>query len=177
MKKTFRIICLAMALVMLCLCAASCGGGEVSATISIKFIGADGEVLLEHPNFSVLGTTKEPPTALMAAEQVLQNFEIVYELTDDGNSIAAAFGLKQEDSHDENKGYFKYWKCTVNGQNSESGRQSTTYIYGGDAIEFVWTEGEKDREDTVAVETTNPADYETEFIEQETEPETEEVAE
>lgn len=180
MKKTIRIICLMMALVMLCLCGASCAKSK-TATISIKFIGVDDDgkemEYFKHPNYTVVGSKGEQPSVLDAAVQVLTEFEKVYELSADGNSLFAAFDLKEEQTEDAEKGYYKYWKCTINGGDSTSGRQSATKIYAGDEIVFTWTEGEKDRLDTVVEETTNPADYETEYIETEPEETEEEEAE
>ncbi len=177
MKKTIRVLSLVMAIVMLCLCAASCGK-KSTATVSIKFVSTDEEgkefVHISHPNYPVEGEKGEQPSVLDAAVQLLTEFEKEYELTADGNSLAAAFNYKQADSHDESYGYYTYWKCTINGQDSGEGRQSATKIYGGDVIVFTWTEGQNSRLDTVAVETTNPADYETElFTSPETEPEEE----
>ncbi len=177
MKKSLRVLSLVMAIVMLCLCVASCSK-KATATVSIKFVSTDEDgtehVHLTQPAFSVEGSNGEQPSVLDAAMQVLKEYEVVYELTADGNSLAAAFDLKQEDSHDESYGYYKYWKCTINGSDSAEGRQSATPIYKDDVIVFTWTEGQNARLDTVAEETTNAADFETElFTEQETEPETE----
>lgn len=179
MKKTVKLICFAMAMVMLCLVCASCSK-EVVATVSIKFVSGVDEngkeiVELEQPAFTVKGTTDNLPTVLMAAQQVLLEYELPYALSSDGHSIGEVFGYKEEESHDENFGYFKYWKCTIDGQDSTEGRQSATPIYEGSQIVFTWVEDKRAREDTVAQETTNPADFETEYVE--TEPEETEAEE
>lgn len=179
MKKTVKLICFAMAMLMLCLVCASCSK-DVVCPVSIKFVSGVDEagkeiVELELPSFTVTGSADNLPTVLMAAEQVLLEYEIPYALSADGHSIGEVFGNAEEESHDENYGYFKYWKCTINGQDSTEGRQSATYIYENDQIVFTWVEDKRAREDTVAQETTNPADYETEYVE--TEPEETEAEE
>ncbi len=178
MKKTIRIICLMMALVMLCLCTASCAKAK-TATISIKFVSTDEEtgkeiVSLERKNYTVVGSKGEQPSVLDAAVQVLTEYEKTYELSADGNSLAAAFNMKEQQTEDAEFGYYKYWKCTINGADSGQGRQSATKIYKDDVIVFTWTEGKENRLDTTVEETTNPEDYETEVIETEA-PETEET--
>lgn len=179
MKKSIRIICLMMALVMLCLCGASCAKAK-SATISIKFVSTDEEtgnevVSLERKDYTVVGSKGQQPSVLDAAVQVLTEYEKPFELSADGNSLAAAFNMKEEQTEDAEKGYFKYWKCTINGADSTSGRQSATKIYKGDEIVFTWTEDEEYRQDTTVADTTNPADFETEVFE--TEPEDTEAEE
>ena len=82
-----------------------------------------------------------------------------YKLTSDGASIGEVFGLKQDDSSDAERGYYQYWKCTINGEDSSEGRQSVTKIYDNDEIVFTWTEGSQGRRDTTAADadTTDPS--------------------
>lgn len=174
MKKTIKVISLMLAVLMLGLVSVACTS-EVAATVTISFVGPDGENLLNPVQIQVIGTSKEPPTALMAAEQVLQKYDKAYSLTSDNNSLASAFDLTNEQTEDATTGYYSYWNCTVNGQESSSGRQSATAIYGGDVVVFTFTSGSKDREDTVAEETTDPSELETSVIETEPE-ETEETS-
>ena len=179
MKKV-RLICLLMALVIVCPLFASCGGNKLVANIDIKFVvpaeeeGGEDIVLLEKKGYQVVGK-QEDLTVLKAAEQILMEYEKTYSLTEDGNSIGQIQEYKNEETYDDTYGYFKVWKCTVDGQDSSEGRQSVTPIYDQSVVVFTYTSGQELRKDTSAdEEETDPADYETMAIEEETEAETEE---
>ena len=167
MKNTIRVLSLMIAVIMLCLVGTSCAREQVSK-VSIKFVNENGEVLLEHPQFDVICSTKEIPTALMAAEQVLQKYEQTYSLTDDQSSLYSVTlqgtQYQNEDSHDATTGYYKFWNCTINGENT-SARQGSTQIYMGDILVFEYKSGQKDREDVGEVTTEDPSLYETESSE------------
>lgn len=185
MKKV-RILCLIMAVVFVLPIIASCGGGQkVEANVTVIFrtpkdetktakeISAmlkDGakeeevyETLLEFET-KVEGTTEELPTVLKAAEQVLTHFEKDYVLSKDGTYIAEVFDRKEADSVDSENGYYSYWECTINGEASKDGRQSVTSVYDQDVIVFTWTSSSEARQDTAAIETTDPAEDETSDI-------------
>ena len=140
---------------------------EQVSTVSIKFVMDSGEVLLEHPRFDVICSTKLTPTVLMAAEQILQKYEQTYSLTDDGNSLYSVTlqgtQYQNEDSVDATTGYFKYWKCSINGKDVSS-IQGATPIYSGDIIVFQYTLCHIDREDIREVTTEDPSPYETEVL-------------
>lgn len=163
MKKC-KLLCLFLAVVLVLPVFAGCTSGKVSATVSLKFVipaeeeGGEDDVRLDLPSLTVEGTRDNPPTVLQAAEQALQEYEITYELTSDGASIAGVFGLKEEQWYDEENGYFTQWRCTINGENSDEGRQSVTKIYNDDEIVYTWVSDSRPIESTGAVETTDPSD-------------------
>ncbi len=163
MKKC-KILCMLLAVVLVLPIFASCSSGKVVANnVSLKFVipaeeeGGDDDVRFTKREMKVEGTKDNPPTVLQAVEEALQEYEVSYKLTADGASIAEVFGLAQKDSADAEKGYYQYWACTINGEDSSEGRQSVTKIYDDDEIVFTWTEDSRDRQDTVAVETTDPS--------------------
>ncbi|MBQ4066742.1 MAG: DUF4430 domain-containing protein [Clostridia bacterium] len=101
------------------------------------------------------------PTVLAAVETTMKHFEEPYDLSKDGTYVASAFGLTEAERLDAEKGYYDYWHCTINGKESESGRQSVTQIYSEDEIVFTWTSGFKDRLDVTDEVTEDPADVAT----------------
>ena len=157
--KKIRILCLALAALMVVRFFAGCTK-KVTATVSIRFVSTDdnGEEVehFKRDNYAVNGTTKELPTVLSAVEQAFAEYEITYELSDDGTYLASAFDKKQRESSDGETGYFWFWECTINGELSNTGRQSVTQIYDGDEIVFTWTEGSKAVQTTTAPVTTDP---------------------
>ena len=163
MKKC-KLLCIFLAVVMVLPIFAGCTSGKVTSTVSLKFVipaeeeGGEDDVRLDLPSLTVEGTRDNPPTVLQAAEQALQEYEITYELTSDGASIAGVFGLKEEQWYDENNGYYTQWRCTINGNPSDDGRQSVTTIYEGDEIVYTWTAGSRPIESTGVAETTDPTD-------------------
>ena len=165
MKKC-KILCMLLAVVLVLPIFASCSSGKVVANnVSLKFVipaeeeGGDEDVRFSKGEIKVEGTKDNPPTVLQAVEEALQEYEVAYKLTSDGASIGEVFGLKQDDSSDAERGYYQYWKCTINGEDSSEGRQSVTKIYDNDEIVFTWTEGSQGRRDTTAADadTTEPS--------------------
>lgn len=171
--KKLRILCLVLAIILVLPVVASCGAKKVTASVTIIFrvpvtegVGEDGQPIYTLDaegnktykdefkyNLTVEGTTENKPTVLQAAQEALLKFEKDYELSKDGTYIASAFGRTEQERLDSEKGYYDFWECTINGQKSDSGRQSVTEIYEGDEIVFTWTSGFKNRLDTAAVET------------------------
>ncbi len=162
--KKLRILCLALALVLVLPMIASCSGNKVvSNNVTVKFQAPkdveaaekEYETLFELA-LSVEGTKDNMPNVLQVAETALRQYEIDYELSKDGASIAGVFDRVQSDSADAEKGYYYYWDVTVNGKASDAGRQSVTLVYDDDVIVYTWTYGEQNRRDTDAVVTTDP---------------------
>lgn len=126
---------------------------EIVTTIAIRFVNDEGEVLLEHPSFSVVCSTKETPTALMAAEQVLNTYEQVYSLTDNGGSFysitLSGIQYHNDEYVDEISGYYKYWNCEINGEELVKAAGDTP-IYSDDSIVFEYKAGHSTRYDTTA---------------------------
>ena len=163
MKKC-KILCMLLAVVLVVPIFASCTSGKaVAKDVSLKFVipateeGAEDDVRFMKAGLTVEGTIDNPPKVLQAVEEALQEYEVPYKLTADGASIGEVFGLAQKDSSDAEKGYFQYWECTINGEDSAEGRQSVTNVYDGDEIVFTWREDSRDRRDTTAAESTDPS--------------------
>lgn len=183
MKKT-SIICIILAALMIVPFMASCSKKEVYSNVSIVFQEPVGEPdengkvtydqLFEY-ELQVKGTIDNPPTVLQAAEQALGKFEKDYELSKDGTYIASVFGHTEKERADAEVGYYDFWEATVNGEKSSDGRQSETVIYDGDKIVYTWTSGQKARQDTDAVVTTDPNEDTTVPVDETTAPETDEI--
>ena len=85
--KKIRVAALAMAIIMLALCAVSCSKSEkllVNCTISVMI---DGELYLDGYAYQVQGTVDEPPTVLQAASEAFTILEIPYEVEENGNNF------------------------------------------------------------------------------------------
>lgn len=175
--KKLRVLCFLMAVILVLPVLASCGAEKVASTVTITFripkdetksdkeiaemikAGTKEEDIYENVfeyEVTVEGTTEDVPTVLKAAEQSLTKFEKDYELSADGTYIAGVFDRKEVDKLDSENGYYSYWACTVNGKESTDGRQSVTPIYTPDVIVFTWTSSSERRQDTAAVEETDP---------------------
>jgi len=173
-----RILCLVLAVVLVLPIVAACTSATV-ASHNVKIIfrvpktdGVDenGEVvyvldadgnktydeIFKYDFESIEGTNGNCPSALQVAEEALRKFEKDYELTADGHSIAAAFNYKEQEKTDSEKGYFDFWECTVNGNVSESGRQSEFWVYDNEEVVYTWTSDFRNRLDTTAANTVDP---------------------
>ena len=160
-----KILCLILAVILVLPVMASCTGNKVTSTVTLKFqvpteeVDEDGNVKYEvkfTDKITVEGTTNNKPTVLQAVQLAFAEYEIDYELSKDSTYLAGAFGLMEQDRTDAEKGYFDFWECKINGELSAEGRQSVTEIYEGDEIVFTWTSDFKNRQDTAAVQTTDP---------------------
>ena len=160
-----KILCLVLALVLVLPVVASCGSSKVSSTVTLKFqvpteeVDENGEVKYDVKfvdEITVEGTTQNKPTVLQAVQLAFAEYEIDYELSKDSTYLAGAFNLMEQERTDSEKGYFDFWECKINGELSAEGRQSVTEIYEGDEIVFTWTSDFKHRNDTAAVQTTDP---------------------
>lgn len=114
--------------------------------------------IIKIDNWTVEGN---PPSILQAVQTAFAEYEVDYELTKDGHSIASVTvgGVKYAESEEAAKdedgnflNYFNFWECSVNDLNTEGGRQSTIGVYEGDKIVFTWTRDFEYRQDTTAAE-------------------------
>ena len=179
-----KILCLVLAVILVLPVVASCASNKVTSAVTITFrvpltdgvdengeiiyqTDADGNIKYEDKfkyDLVVEGTTENKPTVLQAVQEAFLEFELDYELSADGTYIASAFGLTEKERTDSEKGYYDYWECKINGELSAEGRQSVTEIYQDDDIVFTWTSGYRNRQDTAAVQTTDPNDETTGII-------------
>jgi len=183
-----KIVSLVLAVIMLLPAFASCGMEKHTAeNVSVVFrvpkmveledgtqeisYGADGK-----PEYEIVftydipkleetveltdaeGNTYMAPTVLTAVEVALKKYEKDFDLSADKTYVASAFGYTEKERLDETKGYFDYWKCTINDQESSEGRQSISRVYTNDKIVFTWTSGVKDRADVTEAVTEDPDD-------------------
>lgn len=177
--KMRKIFCLVLAVILVVPFLASCGKQKFTETFTVIFrepkdeyadmtteqikeladAGKTDEELYDYcfkdENVKFTGTD-EQFTVLNVVEFALQNQEVDYDLSKDQNSVSNVFGHQDKDSVDSEKGYYSYWYCTINGSASADGRQSTTPVQGGDVIVYTWTSSYQNRQDTQAVDTTDP---------------------
>lgn len=185
--KLKRSVSLLLVAVMLCSVLALTGCGKVHSTVKVVFINdvqkqldieeqkelskktdgtqttkalTDDDYIVGQATVTVEGTEQNPPTVLKAAEAALiyLEFENGYELTNDGYSVKAVNGIVEVDETDATTGYYSYWKATVDGQESTSGRQSETIVYDGQTVEFRFVSDSRPREDVKSNATTEDVD-------------------
>ena len=106
--KKFRIVALAMALVLMLACLVSCGGAKekITVTADVKVVDNEGEVLID----TGVKLEHAEPTVLMAIIQACQDEEIVIETTSDGKDVKKIGGY--DDVEDDE--YYYFWDCTFN---------------------------------------------------------------
>lgn len=139
--KKIRVTALAMALVMLCLAMASCGGSpKVSVTCKLSVMVGD-EYILDHYEYTVQGTEANPPTVLQATREALQLLEISYEVDDEGLSFTciSSDGVDYKTGLDATGENIGAWGYLVNGIEPESGRAGTNPVLEGQDIVFTYT--------------------------------------
>lgn len=146
--KIKRILALALVVVMMgtTLMLASCSGAKV-ANVTVYFYD-DNKKEIGHMPVTVKGN---PPTALAAAEAALieLDFENGYAITADGYSIGMVNGIAENDETDATTGYYSYWRCSINGNPTTTGRQSEVQIYDQDVLSFEFIHDSKPRKDNV----------------------------
>ena len=153
--KKIRVAALAMAIIMLALCAVSCSKSEkvkINCTISVMI---DGELYLDGYEYQVEGTVDAPPTVLQAATEAFFILEIPYEVDDAGNSLTSISfdGISYPvgpTTNDDGVEGIGFWEYTADGAKPQSGRAGTNAILEGQKIVFsyefqpneevVWTE-------------------------------------
>ena len=136
--KKIRVAALAVALVMLCLAMASCGGSpKVSVNCTIT-VAAGEEPIITGYQYTVQGTEENPPTVLQATREALQLLEVAYEVDDDGQSFTSisSDGVDYKIGLDEAGENIWAWVYTVDGVEPESGRAGTNPVLEGQNIVF-----------------------------------------
>ena len=135
--KTFRILALVIAVLVLSVAMISCSNGagdvegiQVNCTVSVVV----GDMyILEEFNYDAIGTAEEAPTVLKAVADALFVNDIDY--LDDGNgfeSISDVDGNVYENGADN---YF--WICTVDGEEIK-GRAGNVEISEGQVIVYTF---------------------------------------
>ncbi len=136
--KKIRVAALAIALVMLAITMVACNSAEkVSVNCTVTVICND-EVMLDGYNYTVQGTTENPPTILQAVLEACQTVEIPCESDDSGLSVQSfSFdGTEYANGSDEENIY--RWYFTINGAEPKEGRAGNTQVQEGDAICYTY---------------------------------------
>lgn len=131
-----RIVALVMAVMMLGMCMASCGGGEkVSVNCNISVAIGEEEVFGPY-NLTVQGPVDTPPTVLQVAQEAFTVCEIPYEVDENGLSLTSITidGTVYAKGADETNIYT--WYYTADGVEPEEGRAGTNAVLEGQSIVF-----------------------------------------
>lgn len=141
MNKKIRFVALVMAVMMLGMCMASCGGStaeKVSVNCNVSVV-IDGEEVFGPYNLTVQGTTETPPTVLQAAEESFIMCEIPYEVDENGLSLTSVTidGTAYKKGSDETNIYT--WYYMADGVEPESGRAGTNAVLEGQNISFIYS--------------------------------------
>ena len=134
--KLTRILALAIAFVMLALCAASCGEPKVTVNVTVKIIADNpDEPILDTP-ITIESTN---PTVLEAVREALIVNEIAYNLTEDGSSILDIQDYKDLSATQSGDGLVYYWMYYLNDVEPTSGKAVSNTIAEGDVITYVYS--------------------------------------
>ncbi len=131
-----RLIALVVAVMMLGMCMASCGGGEkvsVNCNISVMM---DGEEVVGPYNLTVQGPVETPPTVLQAAREAFTVLEVPFEVDENGLSFTSITidGVEYAKGADDVNIYS--WYYTADGIEPEEGRAGTNLVLEGQTITF-----------------------------------------
>ena len=134
--KLTRILALAIAFVMLALCAASCGEPKIKVNVTVKIIADNpDEPILDTP-ITIESTN---PTVLEAVREALIVNEIAYNLTEDGSSILDVQDYKDLSATQSGDGLVYYWMYYLNDVEPTSGKAASNPIAEGDVITYVYS--------------------------------------
>jgi len=134
--KLTRILTLALAFVMLALCAVSCGEPKIKVNVTVKIIADDpANPVLDTP-ITIESTN---PTVLEAVREALIVNEIPYNLTEDESSILDIQDYKDLAANQSGDGLVYYWMYYLNGEEPVSGKAADNPIAEGDVIEYVYS--------------------------------------
>ena len=134
--KLTRILTLALAFVMLALCAVSCGEPKIKVNVTVK-------ILADNPDEPILDTPitieSTNPTVLEAVREALIVNEIPYNLTDDQSSILDIQDYKDLAANQSGDGLVYYWMYYLNDVEPTTGKAVDNAIAEGDVITYVYS--------------------------------------
>lgn len=134
--KLTRILTLALAFVMLALCAVSCGEPKIKVNVTVKIIADNpDEPILDTP-ITIESTN---PTVLEAVREALIVNEIPYNLTDDQSSILDIQDYKDLAANQSGDGLVYYWMYYLNDVEPTTGKAVDNAIAEGDVITYVYS--------------------------------------
>lgn len=137
--KKIRVVALAMVLVMLALCVASCGVEKVKVNCTVTIV-ANGETYLENYAYTVENTVETPPTVLQAVTEVCTVVDFPYEVDDAGNSLTCITldGVEYRSGTQADGSGQGFWGYTLDGVEPSSGRAGTNTVAEGQSIVFTF---------------------------------------
>lgn len=138
--KKIRVIALAMALLMLAMCAVACSSEKVKINCKVSIV-IDGETYLDSYAYTVENKASTPPTVLQAVSEVLQMVEYSYVLDDSGTKFASitvdgteyAAGMLPDGSG------IGFWEYTADGVKPEAGGPGVNLIQEGQHIVYTYS--------------------------------------
>ena len=133
--KKIRFVALAMALVMLALCAVACTSEKITVNCKVS-VEIDGEIYLDQYAYAVTNKVETPPTILQAVSEVFTMVEYDHGVDDEGLSLTyvTVDGTEYVGGMAADGSGIGYWGCTVNGAEPEAGRMGNTAIKEGDHV-------------------------------------------
>lgn len=134
--KKIKVMALAMALVMLAMCAVACGSEKVSINCTISVV-VDGETYLENYAYTVEGNAENPPTVLQAAAEAFQTIDWSYALDENESTFTSiTVGGVEYTAGLAEDGSYSYWGYTADGVEPSSGTAGANAILEGQHIVF-----------------------------------------
>lgn len=134
--KTIKILALALAVMMLSVCAVGCQTTEkVTINVTVSAV-VDGEALFGPVTVPISTPVDEAVSVLHAATHAMDENSIDYTVTEDGLSLTS-IGDYADKSDDE---YTYFWEYSLNGVVPESGRAGTNTVKDGDEIVFTYVQ-------------------------------------
>lgn len=138
--KKIRVAALAMAIIMLAMCAVSCSKSEkVTVNCTISLMLGD-ELYIDGYAYTVQGTVDEPPTVLQATSEALQILEFPYTVDDQNLSFTSITidGVDYLTGMSADGTYIGSWVYTADGVAPKEGRAGNTPILEGQHILFTF---------------------------------------
>jgi len=130
--KKFKLIALALAVVMLSACFVGCEKTEkVTVNAKVTFFAND-EIMYGPAPVELTTDAATPPTILQMVQQALSLEGMPY--ADDGMSFTSINNLDDKVEGD----YTYYWEFTINGVAPETGRAGTITANNDDVIVFTY---------------------------------------
>ena len=131
--KITRVIALSLALIISAFAFVSCGekapeAPEINVTVQIRTGETDDTMILNSP----VKVQAENPTVIDALVAASIQYDIDYNLSDDGKSIKDILTYREEMVDDT----IYYWFYEINGKEPTSGTASTNFIADGDTITY-----------------------------------------
>ncbi len=133
--KKIRIASLVIAIMMLCVCFASCGGSSNQVNCKIS-IAVNGEYIVDHVECPV---KSEAPVVMDALELALEYLGVDYELGSTNLKRIVVDGVEYAEGPDAANENHRFWVYTANGVEPDKGSAAVNALNEGDDIVFTYT--------------------------------------